>query len=76
MAFDMVSKRRACLVHEVVFGKFLFLCYQLWPALSGTRSFVIPLISLLSHRFRLLKTIETTGVQSHLLLVYGDRCHL
>lgn len=60
---------------EWFLASYLFVCYLLWPAFVRYL-FYHPLSSLLSYRFRLLKMIETTGVQSHLLLVYGDRCHL
>lgn len=48
---------------------------------SGTWYSLLPFhlstsfISLLPYRFRLLKMTGTTGVQSHLLLDYGARCH-
>lgn len=77
VAFDMDYKRQHAWCMKWVFlASSLFLCYSLACLCLGTSfSLIISLIYLFSFRFRLLKMIGTTGVQSHLLLVYGDRCH-
>lgn len=59
-------QRKACLVHEV-FANSLFLCSSL-ACLCPHSSFslIMSLTSPFSDRFRSLKMIGTTGVQSHL----------